>query len=119
MPFPSDSWAPPRPATVEWTFHSLRHVTQRDLGRASCEGVPPSRPALARHEAGAAKALEDLLEIAGGNALTIADHPDLDRFTLPVVCEVKHSTYGILELEGQSHLRTKSARMDPAMPLKT
>jgi len=115
---PADALARSRPFAVEWTFYGLHDVTQSDLGWTSRKRVASSWPAFALNEAGAAKALEDLFEVAGGNTLTFADHPDLDRVALPVVREIEHSAYGVLDLEGEPHRGLQSARRSPAMPSK-
>jgi hypothetical protein len=117
--FPGDAPARSRPFAVEWTFYGLHNVTQGDLGWTSRKRVASSWPAFALNEPGAAKALEDLFEVAGGNVLPFADHPDLDRVALPVVREVEHSAYCVLDLEGEPHRALQSARMSPAMPSKT
>jgi len=88
-----------RPPTVERTFDSLDDVTQGDFCRPSRQGVASPRSSFALHELGTSKPLEDLLKVAGWNALPFADHPDLDRLALAVVSEVEYPAYGVLDLE--------------------
>src|SRR5262245_60928132 len=76
-------------------FERAEHVADADPGSLAREVVPPARPALGREDAGLLEVLEDLLEEARGDQLTLGDLADLRRPAVVVKGDVEQRAHPV------------------------